>query len=446
MFRAGERQSLEVLRARFADLQTPLTVDEARVEAARCLFCFDAPCTRSCPTGIDVPRFIRQILHRDEKSAAGTILEANIFGGSCARACPTEVLCEGACVDSLLEKAPVQIGRLQRHACDIAAARGERFFEPGTPTGKRVAVVGSGPAGLACAHELRRLGHHVVVFESRNVPGGLDTLGIAAYKISTEFALAEIEMIRRIGIDIEFNHRVTGDEVRALLESFDAVFLGIGLGRTRPLEIEGEDLEGVWEAMDFIFQTHTLPLTECKVGANVLVLGAGNTAIDVATAAKRLGADTVTIAYRRSEALIPAFAYEYALAKSDGVRFEWFAQPVRVVGEGRAARGVEFLRTELEDSGSRSVRVRMLPGSHFVLPADMIVKALGQEPLLDLAAALPDLRCEKGSIVVDRATGATSIAGLFAGGDCLRNGGEVVDAVQDGKVAARGIHAALTVA
>ncbi len=444
MFRAGDRLSSDDLSARFAELPPALSVDEAHVEAARCLFCFDAPCTRACPTGIEVPRFIRQILHGDLTSAAATILDANIFGGSCARACPTEVLCEGACVDSLLLKSPVQIGRLQRHACDTAAARGERFFGPGPPTGKRVAVVGSGPAGLSCAHELRRLGHDVVVLEARDVPGGLDTLGIAAYKITTKFALAEIAMIRRIGIDIEFNHRVTGDEVRSLLQSFDAVFLGIGLGRTRPLGIEGEDLEGVWEALDFIFQTHTLPLTECKVAANVLVLGAGNTAIDVATAAKRLGAERVTIAYRRSEFVIPAFAYEYELAKSDGVRFEWLAQPIRVVSEGGAARGVEFLRTELEDPRSRSGRVKAVPGSNFVLAADMVVKALGQEALVELTSALPDLRCEKGTIVVDRATGATSICGLFAGGDCLRNGGEVVDAVQDGKVAARGIHSAIT--
>ncbi|MFI5459035.1 MAG: NAD(P)-dependent oxidoreductase [Isosphaerales bacterium] len=446
MFRAGDRQSPEVLNARFADLPPPLEVDQAKVEAARCLFCFDAPCTRACPTHIDVPRFIRQILHRDEIGAAGTILESNIFGGSCARACPTEVLCEGACVDTLLMKAPVQIGRLQRHACDIAAARGIQFFQAGPRSGKRVAVVGSGPAGLSCAHELRRLGHDVVVFEARGLPGGLDTLGIAAYKISTEFALSEIEMIRRIGIDIEFNHPVTGLEVRALLGAFDAVFLGIGLGRTLPLGIEGEDLEGVWEALDFIFQTHSGPFAECKVGANVLVIGAGNTAIDVATAARRLGANEVTIAYRRSEALLPAFAYEYELAKSDGVRFEWFAQPIRVLGVARAVRGVEFLRTELEDKGSRSGRVSTLPGSHFVLPADMVIKALGQEALLDLVAALPDLKCEKGEILVDRTTGATSIAGLFAGGDCLRSGGEVVDAVQDGKVAARGIDAAVAVA
>jgi dihydropyrimidine dehydrogenase (NAD+) subunit PreT len=445
MFRAGEKQSPDALIARFADVPPPLAVDETRIEAARCLFCYDAPCTRACPTHIDVPRFIRQILHRDDLGAARTIFEANIMGGSCARACPTEVLCEGACVDRALAKAPVQIGRLQRFACDIASAREVRFFEPGLPTGKRIAVIGSGPAGLSCAHELRRLGHDVVVFEARNLPGGLDTLGIAAYKISTEFALSEIEMIRRIGIAIELDRRVTGAEVRELLHSFDAVFLGIGLGRTLPLGVEGEGLAGVWEALDFIFQTHTKPFTECVVGTDVLVIGAGNTAIDVATAAKRLGAESVTIAYRRSEASIPAFAYEYALARSDGVRFEWLCQPVRILGDSGAVTGIEFMRTELSDPNSRSGRVNTVPGSNFVIGADMVVKALGQEPLIDLVAALPDLKTDKGRIQVDRATGATNIAGLFAGGDCLRNGGEVVDAVQDGKLAARGIHAALSV-
>ena len=441
VFQAGERQSPEALKARFADVPPPLATDQAHIEAARCLFCFDAPCMRACPTHIDVPRFIRQILHHDAISAAETILDANIFGGSCARACPTEVLCEGACVDRTLMKAPVQIGRLQRFACDAATSRGILFFTPGKPSGKRIAIVGSGPAGLSCAHELRRLGHDVVVFEARDLPGGLDALGIAAYKISTEFALSEIAMIRQIGIDIKLAHRVSGAEVAHLLATFDAVFLGIGLGRTLPLGIEGEHLEGVWEALDFIFQTHTRPFSECLVGVNVLVIGAGNTAIDVATAAKRLGAETVSIAYRRTEAQIPAFAYEYELARSDGIRFEWLAQPIRIVGDQERAHGVEFLRTELQNDGSRSNHVNNVPGSNFVIAADMIVKALGQEPLLDLVSALPALRCDQGAIAVDRATGATTIPGLFAGGDCLRNGGEVVDAVEDGKIAARGIDA-----
>jgi glutamate synthase (NADPH/NADH) small chain len=433
MARAGERLTPLQLVENFADVPPPLTSDEALVEAARCLFCYDAPCTRACPTHIDIPRFIRQVLHRNPIGAARTILDANIFGGSCARACPTEVLCEGACVDSLLMKSPVQIGRLQRYACDAASAKQVRFFQPGPPTGKRVAVVGSGPAGLTCAHELRKHGHDVVVFEARDVPGGLNTLGIAAYKISTEFALSEVELVRQIGIDLRLEQRVTAEALQKLLHEFDAVFLGIGLGRTLPLGIEGEALPGVWEALDFIFQTHTKPLAECEIGRHVLVIGAGNTAIDVATAAKRLGAEQVTIAYRRGEDAMPAFQYEYELAKADGVRFEWYVQPVRII-----AGGVEFARTE---ASGREARIRLIPGSNFVMPADMIVKALGQEPLLELLHALPGLRLDGNKVIVDRATGATSVPKLFAGGDCIRGGGEIVDAVQDGKLAAAGIHA-----
>jgi dihydropyrimidine dehydrogenase (NAD+) subunit PreT len=336
-------------------------------------------------------------------------------------------------------KSPVQIGRLQRHACDAATTKSVRFFRPGPPTGKKVAIVGSGPAGLTCAHELRKRGHDVVVFEARDVPGGLNTLGIAAYKISTEFALSEVELVRQIGVDLRLNQRITSSALEKLLADFDAVFLGIGLGRTLPLGIEGENSPGVWEALDFIFQTHTKPLEDCEVGRQVLVIGAGNTAIDVATAAKRLGAEHVTIAYRRGQEAMPAFAYEYELARTDGVRFEWFVQPVRVVVEGGVVCGVEFVRTRQADTTSRQSPVRPVPGSNFIVPADMIVKALGQEPLLDLVEALPGLKIDHGKLVVDRATGATGVPKLFAGGDCIRGGGEIVDAVQDGKIAAAGI-------
>jgi dihydropyrimidine dehydrogenase (NAD+) subunit PreT len=437
--KAGTRLSHDQLAANFADIPPPLSIDEAHSEAARCLFCFDAPCTRACPTHIDVPKFIRQILHRDEISAAATILEANVFGGSCARACPTEVLCEGACVDRALLKSPIAIGRLQRHACDAAADRGVRFFEAGPPTGKRVAVIGSGPAGLSCAHELRRLGHDVVVFESRGIVGGLDLLGIAAYKISTEFALAEIARVREVGIDVHLNHPVLAAEIASFISEYDAVFLGIGMGRTMELGIEGEHLSGVWEALDFIFQTHTRPFADCEIGRHVLVIGAGNTAIDVATAAHRLGAETVTIAYRRGEAAMPAFTYEYQLAKNDGARFEWNALPLRIVERDGQALRVEFVRTAT--GAERGSDLRRVPGSEFEIEADMIVKALGQAPLLDLLNAVPGLRHDRGRLAVNTETGATSVPKLFAGGDCLRNGGEIVDAVRDGKAAAHGIHA-----
>ena len=440
---AGERLSLEMLNRNFADVPA-LGPDEALAEAARCLYCFDAPCQRACPTHIDVPLFIRQIMHKDDLGSARTILSANIFGGSCARACPTEVLCEGACVANTLLMTPVQIGRLQRHATDAADRAGVNFFKPGPPTGKKIAVVGAGPAGLTCAHELRKRGHEVVVFEARAVPGGLNTLGIAAYKISTEFSLSEVATIQKLGMDLRLNHPVSAPEIARMLVDYDGVYLGIGLGRTLPLGIEGEQLPGVWEALDFIFQTHTGSLADCEIGQRVLVIGAGNTGIDVATAAHRLGADEVTIAYRRGPDAMPAFAYEYELAKGDGIRFEWFAQPKRVLAgpDGRAT-GVEFVRTELADPKSRQSPLREVAGSRFTLAADMVVKALGQEPLLSLLRAIPGLKVDGGKVVVDPATGATSVPKLFAGGDCIRNGGEIVDAVQDGKMAAQGIEALL---
>jgi glutamate synthase (NADPH/NADH) small chain len=440
MPRSGELYSLALLKERFADVPPPLAPDEVLVEASRCLYCYDAPCTRACPTHIDIPKFIRQIHARNDLGAAKTILDANIFGGSCARACPTEVLCEGACVDNVLMKHPVAIGRLQRYATDVASRSGVQFFTPGPTTGMRVAIVGSGPAGLTCAHELRKRGHDVVVFEARNVAGGLNTLGIAAYKISTEFALTEVELVRQIGVDIQLNQRITGAALVQLLADFDAVFLGVGLGATLPLGIPGEQLPGVWEALKFIFQTHTLPLNQCEVGKRVLVIGAGNTAVDVATAAKRLGAEEVIIAYRRGEESIPAFAYEYEIAKADGIRFEWFAQPARVLEDDGVAVGMEFVRTHAPSRGSP---VTVVPKSEFTIAADMIVKALGQEPLLDILLAVPSLQLNKGQVLVDPVTFATSVPRLFAGGDCIRNGGEIVDAVQDGKLAAAGIHAHL---
>lgn len=425
----------------FAELHPPLTNGEAAVAASVCLYCHDAPCTRACPTHIDIPRFIRQILHRDTTGAARTILDANIFGGSCARACPTQVLCEGACVENTHLKTPVLIGRLQRYACDAAHEASLDFYRPGPPTGKRVAVVGAGPAGLTCAHELRKRGHDVVVFEARDLAGGLDALGIAAYKITTEFALSEVERIKRMGIDLRLKKLVDGDKLAKLLAEYDAVILAIGLGHTAPLNIPGEDLAGVWEALDFIFQTHTRPLRKCAVGHHVVVIGGGNTAIDVANAAVRLGAETVAVAYRRDQAAMPAFQHEYELAVSSGVQFEWLTQPARIVGKSGQVAGVRLQRVRLDGRG-RKARLKAVRGSEFTLPCDMVVKALGQETRQDLLSAIPGLKLTAdGRVAIDPATGATSIPKLFAGGDCQKNAGEeVVNAVEAGKTAARGIH------
>jgi glutamate synthase (NADPH/NADH) small chain len=424
----------------FAEIRPSLSPDEARSQASRCLFCWDAPCTRACPAGIDVPRFIRQVLHDNLAGAAETIVTANVLGGSCGRVCPTEVLCEGACVVNLTQGAPVPIGLLQRHATDFAAARGLELVTAGADSGRRVAVVGSGPAGLSCVFELRRQGHAVTIFEAREVLGGLNTLGIAAYKISTEFALSEAEAVRAMGVDVRLGEKLDGAGIARLLADNDAVFLGIGLGPTASLGIPGE--EALWEGLDFVFQTHTKPLEECQVGRRVVVLGGGNTAIDCATAALRLGAESVTIAYRRTRAEMPAYDHEVELAMSEGVVFEWLVAPLKAKVASGELLALSMQRLRMEGEG-RSAKLVPVSCDELVLECDMAIKALGQQPLTDLVTAVQGLETDRGRITIDRATGATSVAGLYAGGDCVNGGAEVVNAIEDGKVAARGIGAYL---
>ncbi|MFT4603650.1 MAG: dihydropyrimidine dehydrogenase (NAD+) subunit PreT [Rhodothermales bacterium] len=407
------RLTAEELEVTFADLHPAFSRDEAAAEAARCLYCYDAPCTRACPTGIDVPSFIRQILHDNPLGAAETILDENIFGGSCARACPTEVLCEGACVDRTLLADPVQIGRLQRFATDAAAEKNVRFFEAGPETGKHVAIVGGGPAGLSCAFQLRRLGHAVTVYEARGIAGGLNTIGLSPYKVTTAFALSEVEPIRDIGVEIRLNETVDADRLAELHKSHDAVFVAVGLGPTMSLPLPGADLPGVDEALGFIFPAHLGPMVDCRVGKHVVVIGAGNTAVDVATQAVRLGADSVTIAYRRGPEDISAFAYEYELARQDGIAFEWHVKPAAFVGSSAVGgtSTLEGVRVQPVNPGDLSDA-----GAPRVIPCDQAIMALGQTPIMGAFGALAD--------------------GVFAGGDCVSGGAEVVDAVQDGKVAA----------
>lgn len=439
---AKTRLSAEELARNFADFHPPYVRNEAVAEASRCLFCYDAPCTRACPTGIDVPRFIRQILHDNVTGAAKTILTENILGGSCARACPTEVLCEGACVDRALHGEPVRIGRLQRYATDHATEKKLHFFAPGSDSGKRVAVIGAGPAGLACAHALRLRGHAVTLYDGRDVPGGLNTFGIAPYKINTEFALGETGWLGEMGVDFKPGTVIDGAGVERLIKETDAVFLGVGLGPTRPLGIPGEEAEGVWEALDFIRMAHSGPYTDCETGRRVVVIGGGNTAVDVATQAVRLGAEEVVIAYRRTAEEMPAFAYEYEIAKADGIRFEWLALPGEFVVEKGMLTGVRFTRAEAKGEG-RSAKLVPIEGGAFTLPCDLAIKALGQAPLDDFVRSVPGLRTENGRIAVDGKTGETCVPGLYAGGDCTSLGAEIVNAVEEGKIAAAAIDLAL---
>ncbi len=425
----------------FADLHPSFTAQEAVVEANRCFYCFDAPCTVACPTHIDVPGFIKRIASGNLTGSALKILDANVLGLSCARVCPVDVLCEGACVMHRYNKQPIEIGRLQRHAMEHFHGAGMRL-EAGTQRQGRVACIGAGPASLACAAELRRRGIAVTVFDKRQMAGGLNTYGVAEYKLTATASLQEIELIRALGVEFELGV-VVGDglPVAALEERFDAIFLGPGLGPTQPLEIPGEDLGGVVDALRFIAQYKTGG--EAEVGRCVAVVGGGNTAIDAAVASRLLGAAEVHMLYRRGENEMPAFFHEYETAKQHGVRFHWLVQPTAIHGSGAVER-IECVQMDLAAADEKGRRgVRPIAGSHFSLDCDMVIVSIGQSRLLDLLAGCTGVELRDGLVVVDPRTGATANPRFFAGGDCVNGGREVVDAVAEGKRAAAGIAARL---
>jgi glutamate synthase (NADPH/NADH) small chain len=438
--------SPEQYEKNFAEISPRMTPRQAAVEAARCLFCFDAPCTIACPTHIDVPSFIKKITTDNLRGSARVILEANILGHSCGRVCPTEVLCEGACVMHEKEEKPIEIGRLQRYAVDHVLDRNLQLFSAGAPNGKRVALIGSGPASLACAAELAKLGYRTTIFDRNELPGGLDTYGIAAYKLRAKDAQREIELVRSIGVEFRQMTTVGADITLAQLEKdFDAIFIGVGLGDTGALKVPGDNLRGVVGAMEFIEPTKIHPFAQLSIGRRIACIGAGNTAIDVVTAAKRLGAEVVYLIYRRGEQDMPAFRYEYDLAKLDGVNFHWHAQPIRIIGDAtRNVAAIECIRTRTESgsgSGKNRGQIATIPGSEFQLEVDMVVRAIGQEPVTNFARAVQGITVrENGAIAVSERF-QTGNAKYFAAGDCVNGGKEVVDAVAEGMAAARGIDA-----
>lgn len=415
----------------------------ALVESNRCYFCYDAPCIEACPTGIDIPGFIRKIASGNTAGAALRIYEQNIFGGSCARVCPTEILCERSCVRMAEEGKPIQIGLLQRYATDHGTPANQHPFARAAATGKKVAVVGGGPAGLACAHRLARLGHEVTVFEAKAMLGGLNSYGVAEYKVPHGYAGREVDFILGIGGITVQTGKVLGRDIRldGLRRDFDAVFLGLGLGAVNALDCDGEALQGVMNAVDYIAALRqAADFSTLPVGRRVVVIGGGNTAIDIAVQTKRLGAEDVTLVYRRGAESMSATGHEQAFAKENGVTIRCWARPVRLEGESGQVRRAVFEYTSLNPDGKLTGT-----GETFAVEADMVFKAIGQvfvpDPLRDGGRDLLQLR--NGRIAAD-ADGRTSLDNVWAGGDCVADGQDLtVAAVQAGKQAAESINRAL---
>lgn len=433
------RRTHEAIASDIAAAKPPLTAAQALVQSERCHYCHDAPCVTACPTGIDIPSFIARIAQGNLRGAASAILEANPLGGMCARVCPTEVLCEDACVRHTLEDKPVEIGLLQRHATDALFAKpGKPLFARAERTGRRVAVVGAGPAGLACAHGLARAGHDVVVFEARAKGGGLNEYGIASYKATANFAQAELDWLLSIGgielrTGVSLGGAITLEGLRA---DFDAVFLGLGLAGVNTLGIPEPQAAGLSDAVDFISELRQASdLAAVPVGRHVVVIGGGMTAVDAAVQSKLLGAETVTIAYRRGPEAMPASAHEQAWAQTHGVLIRHWAAPEAVLAEGGQVSSVRFAATKLEDGKLVNT------GETFVLQADRVLRAIGQTFVS--APVGSGIRLEQGRIATD-AEGRTSLPGVWAGGDCRAGGRDLtVEAVEHGKVAARSIGASL---
>ena len=427
--------------ANFAELHPPFTPNSAVTEANRCLYCFDSPCMKACPTHIDISTFIKKIATGNVKGSAKTILSSNWIALTCAKACPVDVLCEGACVYNERGEEPIQIGRLQRYAIDWYFEHGmPPLFTPAPKNGKSLGVIGAGAAGLACAAEAALLGYDVTIYDANEKPGGLNTWGIAPYKMTQQDALNEVKLVESFGVNIQSGVRVGNDISLVELEKkHDAIFLGVGLGFSSRLNILGEDLPGVYEALDFIEKVTTRNWPGVDVGKRVAVIGAGNTAIDAVTEACRLGAEQVMIIYRRSREEMPAYDFEYELAKSDGVQFQFLTAPVRILGNS-SVKALECIRMKLgepDEEGRR--KPEPIPNSTFQIPVDMVIKSVGQNIEETFLSQISNLKTGGGKVWVNPETLQTSNPQYFAGGDCINGGREVVNAAADGKKAAHGI-------
>jgi glutamate synthase (NADPH/NADH) small chain len=420
----------------FADLHPRLTPHQAAVESERCLFCFDAPCTEACPTGIDIPGFIRKIATGNTRGAAVTILSENIMGATCANVCPVEELCEQVCVKNTAEEQPVRIGRLQRYATDHLLERGEQPFQRKPETGRKIAVVGAGPAGLSCAHRLAMHGHRVTVFEARGKSGGLNEYGLAAYKMKDDRAQREVDFILGLGgIEVR-NSRSLGVDfsLASLRAEYDAVFLGLGHADVNRLDLHNETTAGVYNAVDFIARIRQEAPEELPVGRRVVVIGGGNTAIDIAVQMKKLGAEYVTLAYRRGRADMSATGYEQDIAQTNGVLIKTWASPVALNADEAGVTGVTFEYTRTDEKGRLSGT-----GELFTIEADQVFKAIGQHLDESVLEFDDHPAIENGRIRVDDKR-RTSLPGVWAGGDCIEGRDLTVVAVQDGKIAAESIH------
>ena len=429
----NNRLSAKEYEENFADIHPPFeTKEAAMVEANRCLFCYDAPCTKSCPTSINIPKFIRQITTDNIKGSAHTIFSSNIMGAGCSKVCPVEKLCEGSCVYNLMEETPIPIAKLQRYSTEQAIEKKWKLFHRKPSKGKKVAIVGAGPAGLSCAHVLSGEGIDVTIYEKESKGGGLMTYGIAAYKVTPKFCEDEVNYITSIGgIDIKYDHELGKDiSLTDLQKIYDAVYLGFGVGVARQLDIPGENLEGVVDAIRFIYGLRDKGYASVPVGERVAVIGMGMTAIDAATQAKRLGAREVTLVYRRTQEEKPCTEVELDIAKLDGCKIIWLAAPKEVIGKDGKVSQLVCSVMKLGDADTSGRRSPVATGEIITLDVDMVIKAAGQIPFEELVKNIK-IENAKGKIKINNSE--TSIKGVFAGGDCVNGGKEVVDAVQAGK-------------